>query len=85
MSNSIENQEEKSLSLVEKLIEAFTLHYEPSIDFSDTDEMKSTKDIISEMSSIEEISTDEINKVMEDHGFNIHYNGSSFVWLLKEK
>ena len=85
MSTSIENQEEKPLSLVEKLVEAFTLHYEPAIDVSDTDEMKSTRDILSEMNSIDEISPYEVNKLMEDHGFNIHYNGSCFVWLLKEK
>ncbi|MEI7424322.1 MAG: hypothetical protein WCK18_19625 [Prolixibacteraceae bacterium] len=85
MSNSTEIQEEKKPSLVEKLVEAFTLHYEPAIDVSDSDEMKSTRDILAEMNSIDEIFPYEVNKLMEDYGFKIHYNGNNFVWLLKEK
>jgi hypothetical protein len=84
MSNSTVDQEKK-VSLVEKLVEAFTSHYEPAIDVSDSDEMKSTKEIILEMSSIDEISSEAVNNLMEEHGFNLHYNGSCFVWLLKEK
>lgn len=85
MSNTIENQEEIKLKIIERLIEAFTSRYEAAIDISDSDEMKSTQELIEEMSDIEEIFPYEVNRLMEEYGFKIHYNGKNYVWLLKEK
>jgi hypothetical protein len=85
MKTENEDPEEKKSRISETLVEALTAYYEPAETFEAADDTKTTQELISEMSDIEDISPYEVNRLMEEHQFKIHYNGSSYVWLLKLK
>ena len=75
---------EKKYAISEKLIDALTQHYQPALDYFNSDETKSTQELINEMADMEEIFPYEVNRLMEERGFKIHYDGSGYVWLLKK-
>lgn len=82
MSENEEKQPKPAFS--EKIFDALMAFYAPAEDAAAADEMKSTQDIIEEMDQVQsDISTDEINSLMETQGFKLYYNGSGYVWLLK--
>ena len=84
MSENDEKQPSPAFS--EKIFEALMAFYTPADNPSEADEMKSTQELIEEMEQVQSaISLDEINLLMETNGFNLHYNGSGYVWLLKLK
>ena len=69
----------------EKLVKALNAFYQPAESLADSDDTKSTRELIAEMSGIEEIFPYEVDTLMEKNGFKLHYNGSEYVWLLKLK
>jgi len=73
-------------SFSEKLFDALMAFYVPAENPASADEMKSTQDLIEEMEQMEtDVSPDEINVLMESHGFILHYTGNGYVWLLKTR
>lgn len=83
MSDNKDDQEGKGSQISQKLVEALASFYQPAINLVDSDETKSTQDIISEMSDMEEVFPYKVNRLMEESGFKIHYDGTNYVWLLK--
>ena len=82
------DQDEKKLEIpiVERLVESLTNYYSPVCTPADADETKSTQELIEEMEQIQDsISPWEVNKLMEQNGFTMHYTGSGYVWLLRIK
>ena len=57
--------------------------YSPAGSIAESDEQKSTYELIEEMGEIEDITAAAVNKLMEENGFHLHYTGMSYVWLLK--
>jgi hypothetical protein len=74
----------KPSPLSEELVIAFTQHFYPADDLADSDETKSTLEMIDEMESIGEILPWEVNFLMKEFNFKLHYTGSGYVWLLKK-
>lgn len=85
MSTESEDSPKLQSAISEKLIEALVAFYQPAESLADSDDTKSTQELIGEMSGIEEIFPYEVNRLMEVGGFKLHYNGSEYVWLLKLK
>ena len=85
MSNESEDSPKIKSAISEKLIEALVAFYQPAESLTEADDTKSSHELISEMSGIEEIFPYEVNRLMEEGGFKLHYNGSEYVWLLKLK
>lgn len=85
MKTDDEKPEEKKSSISEKLVEALIAYYSPADSPEDANETKSTQELINEMSDMDEIYPNEVNRLMEEHQFKIQYNGSGYVWLLKIK
>jgi hypothetical protein len=83
MSDNKVEQEVKGPNISKKLVNALTTYYQPANSLADSDDTKSTQDLISEMSDMEEILPYEVNRLMEESGFIIHYDGNNYVWLLK--
>ena len=71
-------------TIVEKLMNRLIEFYSPADSPTEADETKSTQELIDEMEQIQDcVMPWEINKLMELHGFKLHYTGSGYVWLLK--
>jgi hypothetical protein len=85
MEKETKPQKPQTPTTSEKLFEAFMQYYSPALHPDQADEMKSTTELIEEMEGIDEILPWEINKLMEENGFKLHYTGSGYVWLLKIK
>ena len=80
------NEKKTETPIVERLIDSLLQFYEPADSPSTADETKSTQELIEEMDQMQDgIMTWEVNKLMELHGFKMHYTGSGYVWLLKIK
>jgi len=79
-------EQPQNTPIAAKLIEALTSYYDPCTTPADADDTKSTQELIEEMDQIQDaIFPFEVNALMEQHGFKLHYNGSGYVWLLKIK
>lgn len=85
MSDKNEDSLKKESVISEKLIEALVAYYHPAETFEDATDTKSTQELINEMIDMDEIYPYEVNRLLEEHGFKIMYNGSGYVWLLKTK
>jgi len=69
----------------ESLVALIFDRYAPADNFPESSDQKSTLDLIDEMESSCEVSKYNIKKAMEEFGFKLHYTGSEFVWLMKER
>lgn len=85
MTDEAKDSEIPKTGISMQLMGALTQFYKPAESFADSDDTKSTQELITEMSSIEEIFPYEVNRLMEENCFKLHYNGSEYVWLLKLK
>lgn len=84
--NDEEGSESPKISpIAEKLVASLTAYYYPADDFHEADETKSTRDLIEEMESVEEITASEVNFLMESYGFKLYYTGSGYEWMLKKR
>jgi len=81
-----DDEKQPTPSFSEKLFDALMAFYVPAENPASADETKSTQELIEEMDQMETaISPDEINVLMESHGFILHYTGNGYVWLLKTR
>lgn len=80
-----ENDEKQQNPILSALIDALLSYYSPAENTSEADDSKSTQDLIEEMDQIADVSPDDVNKLMEEHGFKLNYTGSGYVWMLKTK
>jgi len=81
-----QTQKKVETPIIERLVDSLLQFYEPAKTPSSADETKSTQELIEEMDQMQDgIMTWEVNKLMELHGFKMHYTGSGYVWLLKIK
>ncbi|MEI7844715.1 MAG: hypothetical protein WCK35_02825 [Chloroflexota bacterium] len=85
MSNLNVDPETTKSAISVKLVEALITFYEPANTFQESDDSKTTAELLNEMGDMEEIYPYEVNRLMEERGFKIHYDGSGYVWLLKKK
>ncbi len=76
------NQEENQEN-TRKLIDLICARYQPAINAEDADEMLTTIDLIEQISDFADTTKDIVFNAMKAAGFNIHYTGAGFVWLLK--
>jgi len=83
--NENNNTPEKS-SMAQKLIESLLQYYTPAASLPESDETKTTNELIEEMEPIQDgIDARDVNTLMETNGFVLQYTGSGYVWLLKIK
>lgn len=81
-----EDEKKSEYPIVERLVESLTSYYSPAKNPSEADESKTTQELIEEMEQIQDsIYPWEVNRLMEQKGFIMHYTGSGYVWLLKLK
>lgn len=85
MSNINVDPEATKPTISVKLVDALMSYYEPANTLKESDDSKTTAELLNEMGDMEEIFPYEVNHLMEERGFKIHYDGSGYVWLLKKK
>ncbi len=76
---------EPEFSFEKQLVAIILNRYEPAEEVADATEQKSSTDLIDEMEAVIEPEKNKLYLAMKDAGFTLHYNGESFVWLLREK
>lgn len=76
---------EPEFSFEEQLVAIILNRYKPAEEVADATEQKSSTDLIDEMESVIEPEKNKLYLAMKDAGFQLHYNGEAFVWLLKER
>lgn len=72
-------------SVEESLVALIFDHYAPVETMPESTDQKTTTDLIEEMEPISEVSKSLVKLAMEEFGFKLHYTGSEFVWLLKQR
>jgi hypothetical protein len=78
------NNIQKQTSMAQKLIESLLQYYAPAASLPESDETKTTNELIEEMEPIQgDIYSGDVNTLMETNGFVLQYTGSGYVWLLK--
>jgi hypothetical protein len=82
---SVAEPAKPEITTEESLVALIFDRYAPADNFPESTDQKSTLDLIDEMESSCEVSKYNIKKAMEQFGFKLHYTGSEFVWLLKER
>jgi hypothetical protein len=60
-------------------------YYEPAYSLHESQDMKSTQELLEEMECMQEVYPWEINKLMADGGYKMQYTGSGYAWLLKKR
>jgi hypothetical protein len=76
---------DQQISIEESLVALIFDRYAPAENYPESTDQKSTLDLVDEMESSSDISKNKIKMAMEAFGFKLHYTGSEFVWLLKER
>jgi len=76
---------EDEISIEESLVALIFDRYAPAETYPESTDQKSTLDIIDEMESSSDVSKNKVKMAMEQFGFKLHYTGSEFVWLLKDR
>lgn len=76
---------ESKPTVEESLVALIFDHYEPVATMPESTDQKTTTELIEEMEPISEVSKSLVKLAMEEFGFKLHYTGSEFVWLLKER
>lgn len=80
-----EKKVEEKESVEESLVNLIFERYAPAESFPESTDQKSTLDLIDEMESTCEVYKSKVKMAMEAKGFKLHYTGSEFIWLLKER
>ncbi|MGQ7868691.1 hypothetical protein [Sunxiuqinia sp. sy24] len=75
----------ETFSFEEQLVGIVLKQYDPAGTVAEATEQKSSTELIDEMESVIEPEKNKLYVAMTDAGFQLHYTGESFVWLLKEK
>ena len=83
MKDNDENPQVPDPSISKQIFDSLMAFYSPARLVTESDEQKSTYELIEEMGEIEDITPAAVNKLMEENGFHLHYTGMSYVWLLK--
>lgn len=83
--NKTEPAEQSSKMVFTHIIETFTRFYTPAASLADADDIKTTLDLIDEMESIATIYPIEVSTALTQAGFKLHYTGTQYVWLLKNR
>ena len=79
-----ENNNTPQFSIAQKLIASLLKYYAPAETLQESDETKTTSELIEEMEPIQEgISAGDVNTLMETNGFKLIYTGQGYAWLLK--
>ena len=72
--------------LAKELLSSLMEFYCPAFDFTDSDETKTTKELVEEMGLVEpSLVMKDVYDILKNNGFRIKYNGMAYVWLLKNK
>lgn len=80
-----EEVDEKTVDVEESLVALIFDRYAPAESFPESTDQKSTLDLIDEMESTCVVYKSKVKMAMEAKGFKLHYTGSEFIWLLKER
>lgn len=80
-----EKKVEEKESVEESLVALIFDRYAPAETYPESTDQKSTLDLIDEMESTSEVYKSKVKMAMEAKGFKLHYTGSEFIWLLKER
>ena len=80
-----EKKVDQEISMEESLVALIFDRYAPADDFPGSTEQKSTLDLIDEMESSSDVSKNKVVMALKEFGFKLHYTGSEYVWLLKER
>jgi len=80
-----EKKVEEKESVEESLVDLIFDRYAPAESYPESTDQKTTLDLIDEMESTCEVYKSKVKMAMEAKGFKLHYTGSEFIWLLKER
>lgn len=75
----------KGPSIEDELVTLIYERYSPAENLPESDEQKTTLDLINEMESSADVTKNLVVEAMKDYGFKMCYTGDEYVWLLKER
>lgn len=86
MPYSNEHDTTNEFPIAQKLIASLLEYYSPAESLQESDETKTTSELIEEMEPMQDgISAADVNTLMETNGFKLHYTGCGYAWSLKIK
>jgi len=83
--NMDEEKMPKEISVEESLVAMIYDRYEPVNSLPESTDQKTTIELVDEMESTADVSRNAVKKAMEGMGFKLHYTGSEYVWILRER
>lgn len=83
--NPLAHEREAVEGVETQLVALLAEMYSPADTMAESTEQKTTSELIDEMESSSDVSKNKVKKAMDAAGFKLHYNGSEYVWLLKER
>lgn len=80
-----EQKKPKGISVEESLVAMIFDRYEPVDNLPESTDQKTTLELVDEMEATADVSRNAVKKAMEEFGFKLHYTGSEYVWMLRER
>lgn len=80
-----EPKKPKGISVEESLVAMIHDRYEPVESLPESTDQKTTLELVDEMEGTADVNKNAVKRAMEEFGFKLHYTGSEYVWLLKER